>query len=70
MNDKTQQYVTGMAGMTILGIVAILDGGQVGMVIATAVAGGIGFHMGSHGSSAATTATPSNPGVPKDGGLK
>ena len=66
MNDKTQQYVTGMAGMTVLGIVAILDGGQVGMVIATAVAGGIGFHMGSHGSQAQATAQVS-PSVPKIG---
>ena len=67
MNDKTQQYVTGMAGMTVLGIVAILDGGQVGMVIATAVAGGIGFHMGSHGSQTAQAAAQVPPSVPKIG---
>ena len=66
MNDKTQQYVTGMAGMTVLGIVAILDGGQVGMVIATAVAGGIGFHMGSHGQTAQAAAQVP-PSVPKIG---
>jgi hypothetical protein len=56
VNDKTVQYIVGMAGMTVLGVAAmVLNNGSTSEVIAVAVAGGIGFHLGSHGKEAATT---------------
>ena len=70
MNDKTIQYVVGMGGMVVLGVAAmVMNSGNTSEVIAVAVAGGIGFHLGAHGKEATAVGTAATD-VSISGGVK
>jgi hypothetical protein len=56
-SDTTIQYVVGMAGLTALGISSMVIGGSVAQVIAVAVAGAFGFHLGTHGKASPSPAS-------------
>jgi hypothetical protein len=69
MNDKTIQYVVGMGGMVVLGVAAmVMNSGNTSEVIAVAVAGGIGFHLGAHGKAEGTETSKAQIDVSLPGG--
>ena len=69
MNDQTIQYIVGMTALTALGMSAMVLGGSIGQVIAVAVAGCFGFHIGTHGkTSSQASPAQATDNVPINGG--
>ena len=63
VRDQTVRYCVGMFGMVILGMGAMVLGGNTAQTIAVAVAGGVGF-LGGHYASQTEAASPAAAAVP------